>query len=133
MNRFNIKKLARGTEVGPQRVYVYDVDSGEELAGGFAWWGRRESGIWRGKRWTDTTMGVDCVDLRSKEAFTLTAESFPGRRIAVKIWYGPEETEWCALVNRARGWRGNEASLEVTERVTLGIAERMRRVLSRAS
>jgi hypothetical protein len=110
--------------MGSARAYVFDADTGEELAS-FAWFGRSESGIWNGKRWTDTCLGMDVVDVKTREKKHIDASSFAGRRVAVKTWYSADKVEWTALVNRAKGWQGNEADKGGLPRVELGITARM--------
>jgi hypothetical protein len=97
--------------VGTIRAYVYDAVTGEELRSGLAWMGSSEAGIFNGKRYMGTAFSVTVVDLVTREYATITADSFPGRKIAVKVWLGTGDTEWRAMVDRSRGWLGNESKL----------------------
>lgn len=92
------------------RAYFYDLDSRKEIkdfdgngktwlgSGGFA----RDS---QGRYIKDTTTSVEIADYADlcnvKGRRVVTAKDFPGRRVAVKIWFGPdsdEKPEWRKLV-----------------------------------
>ena len=95
---------------GPQRVYFYDLDTRAELAhplAGMRWTGGGPMVSHEGAYVDGTVTAVsgaafiDGVWRRVR----VTPESFPGRKIAAKIWYGPEapaelKPEWRVL---ARG------------------------------
>lgn len=112
---------------GMIRAYVYDVDTGEQIGNPLVWLGLSECGIWRGARWFGTALSVEGADVATREWLTLTAESFPGRRVAVKVWYGKNEVEWRALVSRARGWQGNEAARADMPRREYDVSRKIKR------
>ena len=117
------------------RVYFYDLDTREELAE-YADTGRLEMGIRDGARYTDTCMGVAVVDHEARDVRVISAEDFPGRRVAVKFWAprghwkgqdaNEENVSWAFLPCKANGWAGNEASVGKgpLPRKTLGRAAR---------
>lgn len=93
------------------RVYLFDADTGEELAG-FCCTGTAEAGIYKGHRYIGTHLGFGIVEGKKHRA--LTADDYPGRRIVAKLWYPGERrgnAEWKLLVSRAKGWQGNEADI----------------------
>lgn len=93
------------------RVYLYDLDTRSEIdmGGALGWAGSSEFGIRNGVRFEGTALDVQVVDFRARKVVTLTAESFPGRRVAFKVWAPSEGTvEWRRLVSRSEGWQGNE-------------------------
>jgi hypothetical protein len=89
------------------RAYFYDADTGEEIAG-YPMIGTSEAGIWRGRRYIGTHLGIGVLD--GKKPRTVRAEEF-ACRVAVKLWYGPRSVNWCLLVSRSKGWLGNEADV----------------------
>ena len=120
--------------VGTAKVYVYDYDTGQEIVGGLGYVGNSEAGIWRGARYMDTRLGINAVDFSTRDELYVVASDFPGRRVAVKIWIpladGPS-TEWYALVDRARGWQGNEADNGKLLRKKIGVEEHLKKLLRR--
>lgn len=94
------------------RVYLYDLDTRKEIdmGGALGWAGSSEYGIHNDVRFEGTALDVQVVDFAARQLVTLTAESFPGRNVAFKVW-APEEgtVEWRRLVSRRDGWQGNEA------------------------
>ena len=93
------------------RVYFYDVDTGEELYGAVDV-GCFEAGIWRGQRYMNTRLAVSVIDLNTGLQGFVCADAFPGRRVEVRTWL-PEgysmKPERFFLVDRSKGWQGNEA------------------------
>lgn len=112
LNRYDLHTRAR--------AYFFDADTGEELYAA-EYRGNDESGIWKGRRYTDTRLGVDCVDLTTNIGGNVTAACFPGRRVIVKVWFPEMAGEVFALVDRARGWTGNETPGPVCDTAKLGI------------
>lgn len=104
-----IGQFPKGANLGTMRVYFYDVDTGEEILGlsGAPWMGVSESAIVNGARFEETCLSVDLAD--GHDLVRVTCEDFPGRRVAVKMWYTHGEIEWRLLVDPSKGWRGNEA------------------------
>ena len=117
----------RAKRIPGARVYVYDVDTGREI-GAYAFIGRGEYAIYQGKRYTDTVLRVDAIDLRTRCHVTITADRFPGKRIAVKEWLDSDTYSWSALIDRAKGWQGNEADGPTVERSEVGIVRMLRKV-----
>lgn len=108
--------------MGRDRVYFYDADTGEELKEG-SFNGNFEAGIWKNARWSDTRIGFIIVDPVDKMRKEIDASDFPGRRVLVKVWYGATKlSDWFALVDLARGWKGNEADTGKLERKELGVS-----------
>lgn len=101
----------RSVPTPSSRVYFYDADTGEELYGAIDV-GCLEAGIWKGQRYMNTRLGVSVVDLNTRMQGFVCADAFPGRRVEVRTWL-PEghsmKPERFFLVDRARGWQGNEA------------------------
>jgi len=117
------------------RWYFFDVDTGEELPfAECASMGTAESGIWNRRRYKDTSLAVFGIDLTTRIYTEITAATFPGRRVAAKEWYpgtdGKPHHEWMALVDRGRGWQGNEVNTMDLERREIGIARIMREKLA---
>lgn len=108
------------------RVYFFDATTGEELYAAVNN-GNLESGIYQGSRYVDTVLAVDVVDLTTGLSGFICADAFPGRRVVVKFWY-PEghscPARVAALVDRAKGWQGNEVATGNEARVELGIGRK---------
>ena len=104
--------------IGRARTYFYDANTGEELFSG-ADLGNHEAGIWNGRRYFGTHLGFSVVDPKTMVLHEVTAADFPGRRVLVKQWHvgvdGNGHGTWSLLVDRAKGWRGNEACRELRE------------------
>jgi hypothetical protein len=124
MEILNASKWSRSQSFGSARVYFYDVDTGEAL-GVAAFMGNAEAGIWKGARYMDTRLGFSVVDLRTLAYGDVTAASFPGRRVAVKVWMPNYNSEWFALVDCAKGWQGNDADTGNIGTREIGINETM--------
>lgn len=116
-----IGKWDRNVRTPSSRVYFYDVDTGEELYGAIDV-GCFEAGIWRGARYMNTRLGVSVVDMNSGLQGFVCADAFPGRRVEVRTWL-PEghsmQAERFLLVDRKKGWQGNEADTGTVGRKTL--------------
>lgn len=96
---------ARASEgdFGPQRIYFYDVDTREELTAhplnGMYWTGTGAMVAHEGAYVEATTgrvSGTAYLDGTARRV-AVTAASFPGRRVAAKVWYAPEATDWRLL------------------------------------
>lgn len=93
------------------RVYFFDLDSRKELVehplNGKTWLGTSSMAVGRdGKFIKDTCTEVRVASYASlhsvKGEQAVTVDTFPGQRIAVKIWFGPGEVEWRKLVRDER-------------------------------
>ena len=92
----------------PFRMYAYDITTREEIAA-YGWNGSGECGIRDGVRYMDTIMSADVFDFKTRKNVRITAESFPGRRVALKWWSPDAPAEWRVLVGAADGFEGNKA------------------------
>lgn len=89
-------------------MYAYDIKTREEVAA-YGWNGSGECGIKDGVRYMDTIISANVFNFETRENIRITAESFPGRRVALK-WWGPDyPAEWRVLVGKSDGFEGNEA------------------------
>lgn len=89
------------------RAYFYDLNTRKEMT----------DFEHNGKTWLQTSgmvIGKDCEFVQDTCSFvrvasyadmqtvkgdvTITADTFPGKNVAVKIWYGPARMEWRKLV-----------------------------------
>lgn len=125
-----MKSTGRAKLMSASRAYFYDVDTGEEILSG-ACAGRSESGIYNGARFTDTVLEVFFHDLATREGFRAKASDFPGRRVMVKLWHGENHFQWSALVDEAKGWKGNEADFAGIPRRELGTERIVREMFAR--
>lgn len=94
-------------ELGAQRIYFYDVETRAEISdhplAGMIWTGTGPMVSHEG-RYVDGTSsavhGVAYFDGQPRRV-TVDAASFPGRRVAAKVWYGPSagdrSPEWRLL------------------------------------
>lgn len=88
------------------RTYFFDLTTRKEITdcpfNGKTWLGI-SGGRHLGNGKFDTTIctHVDVADFANlstvKGQRRVTAADFPGRRVAVKVWYGPKDIEWRKL------------------------------------
>jgi hypothetical protein len=98
----------RATFLGTARVYLYDIDTREEITPfPIAFTGNSEAPIRDGVRYRDARLAVQGVDMRTRKRIEIVAA--PGRRVAAKLWYASDRFEWVLLVSCSDGWQGNEA------------------------
>jgi hypothetical protein len=119
---------------GTARVYFYDIDTREEVTlgsnePGLPVAGRLPCGIRDGARYMDTCLGINVLDFEKRLSRVVTAEDFPGRRVAAKTWRKnwehETEVEWTFLVSKSNGWMGNAADDGNLKEKNLGPAARM--------
>lgn len=98
-----LPRLPRGVGCGSSRVYLYDVETRRELKGhplnGSGWLGTGAMVAHRGMYVEGTADHVTVVvwTAAGPRRAVVTADTFPGRRVAVKEWHGPD----CPV----NGWR----------------------------
>lgn len=89
------------------RTYFYDLATRKEMTdcefNGKTWLGTSGMVIdWNGEFIKDTCSFVEIASYADmscvKGRATVTADNFPGKNVAVKIWYGPDRVEWRKLV-----------------------------------
>jgi len=88
------------------RVYFFDLDTRKEItdhsANGKTWLGTSANVFVDGQFVPDTcthVMVANYADLsRVSGERKVTAADFPGRRVAVKVWYAPGNVEWRKLL-----------------------------------
>lgn len=90
-------------DFGPWRVYFYDVDTREELGDhplhGMYWSGSGPMVAHEGAYVDGTAKEIrGCAYLDGgPKRVVVTAESFPGRRVAAKVWGGSRNVDWRLL------------------------------------
>lgn len=105
----SLPRADRYDVMGPQRVYFYDLDTRAEIESplsGLHWTGSGPMVSHEG-RYVDGTAtvvtGAAFIDGVWRQV-RVTADSFPGRRVCAKIWYGAEapsemKPEWRILAH----------------------------------
>lgn len=113
--------------IGRARTYFFDADTGEELLSG-ADMGAFCAGIYNGRRYFGTHLGFMIVDSAMMYR-QITAANFPGHRVIVKQWEpgagGKGHSTWSLLVDRAKGWAGNEVSHKIASESPTGAVPRV--------
>lgn len=90
-------------DLGPSRVYFFDLDTRKELAdhplNGMCWTSSGAMVAYLGQ-YVDGTAGMvgGAAYLDGKpRRVRVTAASFPGRRVVAKVWCGADDVEWRLL------------------------------------
>jgi hypothetical protein len=119
--------------LGTTRVYFYDLTTGEELAGSGGDWGANGGyAVHNGVAYTDSMLDIEVVNVKTRRFEQYSATSFPGRRVAIKIWYAAtSQSEWFALVDTKKGWHGDNNV--ATSRKMIGVEQMAQKMPRKAA